>query len=49
MSRERQQTGKGSGAQVLRGGAERTGIVWSGEVEAQWWCYHTLQLPEEKL
>jgi len=42
MSRERQQTGKGSGAQVLQGVAE-------GEEKDQGTPYHSLQLPKRRL
>ena len=40
------ETGEGSGAQVLLGAAERAGIVQSGEKEAQGRPHCTLQLPE---
>ena len=47
---ERVQTpGEGSGAQVLWGVAEGTGIVQSGEKEAQGRPCHLLQLPEKRL
>jgi len=34
---------EGSGAQVLKGAAEGTGVVQSGEEEAQGRPYHSLQ------
>ena len=49
MSREGQQSGEESGAQILRGAAERTGIVQSGEKEAQVRPCRSLQLPERRL
>ena len=41
--------GEGSGAQVLWGVSEGTGIVYSGEEDAQGRSYCSLQLPERKL
>ena len=38
-----QQRREGSGAQVLWRASEGTGIVQSGEEEAQWTSYHSLQ------
>ena len=46
MSREGQWSCDGSGAQVLWGAAEETGIVQSGEEEVQGKRYCFLQLPE---
>lgn len=40
---------EGSGAQVLGGTAEGTGIGWFGEEEAQERAYCSLQLPARKL
>ena len=48
-SREVQQSCKGSGAQVLWGVTDGTGIVQSAEEEAQGRPYHSLQLPERRL
>jgi len=47
MFREGQQTGEKSGAQVSWGAAEGTGIVSSGEEEAQERHYCSLPLSEE--
>ena len=47
--REGQQSCEGSGAQILWGAAEGTGIVQSGEEEAQRSPYCSLQLPERRL
>ena len=47
--REGQQSCEGSGAQILWGAAEGTGIVQSGEEEAQRRPYCSLQLPEGRL
>ena len=41
--------GEGSGAQLLRGAAEGTGIVQSGEEEAQGRPHCSVQLPERRL
>jgi len=49
VAREGQQSCEGSGAQILRGTAAGTGIVWSKEEEAQKWPYWSLKLPEGKL
>ena len=46
MGRE---AGEDSGAQVLSGAAERTGIVQSGEEKAQGRPYHSLQPHERRL
>lgn len=40
---------EGSGALLLWGAAERTGIVQSGKAGAQRRSYHILQLPERSL
>ena len=49
MSGEGQQSCDGSGAEVLGGVAEGTGIVWSGEEEAQGRPYCSLQLLGRRL
>jgi len=46
VSREGQRSCEGSGAQVLWGTAEGTGIVQSGGEEAEGRPYHSLQLAE---
>jgi len=43
VSRERQQSCEGSGAQVLRGAVEGTGVIQSGEEETQRRPYHSLE------
>ena len=40
---------KESGAQVLEEGTKGTGIVYTGDKEAQGTPYHSLQLPEMRL
>ena len=49
VSREVQQSCKGSGAQVGWGAAEGTGIIQSGEEEARGRPYHSVQLLERRL
>ncbi len=41
--------GEGSGAQILQGAAEGSGMVHFGEVEAQGRPHHCLQLPDRRL
>jgi len=49
VSREGQWSCKGSEAQLLWGAAEGTGIVQSGEEEAQGRPYYSLQSPESRM
>ena len=49
VSREGNKGGEGSGEQVLWEAAEGTGIVYSGEEEAEGRPYCSLQLPERGL
>lgn len=49
MFMEGQRSCEGSGAQILQGGAEETGIVHPGEEEVQDRPYCYLQLSERRL
>jgi len=49
MGMKGNEAGEGSGELVLRGAAEPTGAVQSGEEEAQGGPCHSLQLPERRL